>query len=655
MTHLVQKRIRRARRGSCARLCGVAVVVLIATVARAAPAPDDLFPPRPAIKPDHPRLLLRPRETKLAIPLADLRSIPHDADFKAIVERLKSQDDAAAQAMVWLLTNDAAAAEKAVRRMRAYRIPAKVDTFHIYFRLREFAFAYDWLHDCPAFDRAARDEVRANVTPLAREGLRQGDDHVFHNYTWMSSGGVALWALATAGEDAASDEVYDAIRGRFNERLYPTLRYLDALPSEPMGYWSFYVFTPGLFTLLAVQSATETDLVSAVRNSHGDWLNRNLDTLVHGTLPSMRFIPWGDLQGGPNGGVTDEMAGAIDAATWATGSADGRWFGRWLADKRGLQRYRGETAVFHPLYARRTSAAAGGAMPKPPQALSFLAGGPQGGQFTARSGWGDGDTIVGFRCADFLGNHHHYDQGGFWLYRRGLLAVDPPVYRTVGGPQQPTDVHNALLIGGQPQRAAKGQTFNTLEKFKQNLTAGKRLETGDITFTHDAGPWAAVAGQYAQAYDCPELASCVRQLLFVRPGTLVIVDRLTAKPGKQVPEIQWLLQLPSAPRDVQGGVAADNGKAWIRCRDLLPAGFSKKDTSETPVGPHRVTFTYAGKSEVVLAHVLDVGDGTEPPAAAEPVQANASGRGLAVTLGGVTYTFAGEPPYAVRASKGEGR
>ena len=28
-----------------------------------------------------------------------------------------------------------------------------------------------------------------------------------------------------------------------------------------MGYWSFYVFTPGVFTLLAGQSATETDLV----------------------------------------------------------------------------------------------------------------------------------------------------------------------------------------------------------------------------------------------------------------------------------------------------------------------------------------------------------------------------------------------------------
>ena len=87
----------------------------------------------------------------------------------------------------------------------------------------------------------------------------------------------------------------------------------------------------------------------------------------------------------------------------------------------------------------------------------------------------------------------------------------------------------------------------------------------------------------------------MRQLLFVRPGTLVIVDRLTAKPGKQVPETQWLLQLPSAPRDVQGGVAADNGKAWIRCRDVLPADFSKKQPSETPVGTHRVTFTYAGK------------------------------------------------------------
>ena len=56
----------------------------------------------------------------------------------------------------------------------------------------------------------------------------------------------------------------------------------------------------------------------------------------------------------------------------------------------------------------------------------------------------------------------------------------------------------------------------------------------------------------------------------------------------------------------------------------------------------------------MLAHVLDVGDGTEPPAA-ESVQAHVERAGLDVTLGGVTYTFAGEAPYAVKAPRSERR
>lgn len=624
---------------------------LILTPCHPSRGADDLFPPLAAIKPDRPRLLLRPKPTRMAVPLADLRDTPQDADFKAMLDRLRGQqDDAAAQAMVWLLTKDDAAADRAVKRMRAYRFPGtgKVDTFKVHYPLLEFSLAYDWLHDCPAFPKAVRDEVRANVLPLAKEGLKLGDDHVFHNYVWMSDGGVALWALATAGEDAASDEVYNQVRQQFNARLFPAMQYLDGLPGEPMGYWAQYNFTVSVLVALAAQSATETAVVAPIQKAHDDWFNRNLETLVHGTLPDLWFVPWGDLQHGSHGGVTQEMAGIIDAATWASGSADGRWMSRWIAGKRGLARFYGPQAVYYMLYTRRLPA---GPTPEHP-ALSWLAGNKQGGQLVARSGWGDGDTVVGFRCADFLGNHHHYDQGGFWVYRRGLLAVDPPVYKKVGGPQQPTDVHCTLLIGGKGQRPIdRAQSFTTLEKFKQNLTAGKRTDTGDMTFWHDAGPWAAAAGQYAQAYDVPELQSCVRQLLFVRPGTVVVVDRLAAAPGKELPEVQWLIQLPDKPKDAaDAGLSATNGKAWVRCRPVLPGG-AKPAVAETPVGTQRAAFAYAGKAEVVLVHVVDVGDGTEPTAASPAVKAERTAKGIQVTVGGEIYEFDAAAPYAVSARK----
>ena len=88
-----------------------------------------------AVKQDRPRLLLRPHATALAISLADPRALPRDRDVKNVLERLRGSDDASAQAMLWLMTGEAAAADKAIAKMQAYRLPPKVDTFHVYLLL----------------------------------------------------------------------------------------------------------------------------------------------------------------------------------------------------------------------------------------------------------------------------------------------------------------------------------------------------------------------------------------------------------------------------------------------------------------------------------------------------------------------------------------
>jgi hypothetical protein len=521
--------------------------------------------------------------------------------------------------------------------MRAYRYPGNVDTFHIYFRLSEFALAYDWLYDYPGFTREAKAEVRANLAPLVEEGLRVADDHVFHNYIWMSAGGVALWSMATAGEDDRADRQFERIRTRFNDGLYPAWQYLDGLPSEPMGYWALYVFSPGVWTLLAAQSAFETDLVAAVRTRQQGWLDRHFENVIHSTLPDLRYIPWGDLQSGPNGGVTYEMAGVMDAATWALKSPPGADFGRRLAARRGLTRFHADTAIFYMLYTRQVKT------PPAEPPLSFVASGRPSAHFIARSGWDDGATVVALGVTDHFGDHHHYDQGSFTIYRQGLLAVDPPVYRQVRGPQQKTENHNTLLLGGQPQRPVRGQWFKTVEEFRKNLQGGRRLETGDFLFSKDAGSWAAAAGQFAQAYD-GAAESCVRQLLFVRPDKVVVVDRLRAPAGKELPEVQWLLQVPQAPTQVTDAVVSSNGKSWIRCRAVFPGG-QKPTVAPTPVGTHRVAFAYPGKPTLTLVHVLEVGDGT--PGGEAAVTVNEKGATVEVTLAGTRYRFDGDPGFAV--------
>jgi hypothetical protein len=617
-------------------------VPIVALAVGARVVASELIPPATALRHDRPRLLLRPNATAHAISLEQLRTGPRDDEFRRLLSHLQRSPHAAAQALVWQITGDSAAAERALARIESYRYPGQVDTFHIYLRLTELALAYDWLYDYPGFTTQSKAQVRSRVFPLAQQGLKIADDHMFHNYVWMSAGGTALWAMATAGDDQQADALLEQIRQRFNHGLFPAWKYLDGLPSEPMGYWALYVYTPGVLTLLGAQSAYETDLVEQIRQHDGDWLDRHWKNLIHSTLPDLRFVPWGDLQSGPNGGMTHEMAGIVDATTWALRSPQGEFLSRRLQQRRGAARFHGETAIFYMLYGRNRTVP-----PKTPP-RSYLAGNQNGGHFIARSSWDDDATIVALTCTDHFGDHHHYDQGSFLIYRQGLLAVDPPVYRRIRGPQQRTDHHNTLLLDGQPQRPVRGQWFATIDAFQQNLTRGHILETGDILFHTEAEHWTAVACQFAQAYPPGTVKSCVRQLLFVRPSLVVIVDHLDASATRGVPRTQWLLQLPGAPTVQGNSVWASHGTSWLRCQPVVPAG-TAPHVSPTDVQTHRVSYEYRpdGKT-LTLVHQIEVGEGPGPAEMSEPMTVQRTEAGVEAVIAGQSFVFEDRPPHRVR-------
>ena len=611
----------------------------------------NLMPPAEQLKLDRPRVLLRPRATAHAVSIEQLRSPGTSDEYTRMYEQLRQQPNAACQALVWLIADDDKAARQAIARLRSYRMPEKFDTFHIYGRLTEFGLAYDWLCGHPEFTPAVKAEIRKAIMPLAQAGLKQTDDHMFHNYIWMSAGGTAIWALATAGEDADCNRLYEQIRQRFNTGLFPAWQYLDGLPSEPMGYWALYVFTPGVLALLGAQSAAETDVFGPIKAQYGDFLNRHLDNLVHSVLPDMRYIPWGDLQGGPNGGVTHEMAGVIDALCWATDSPHAAYLSRWLAAKRGPARFYGETVMFYMIYTRNLKPPA--AQPPVRLPLSFMAGGAHAAHFIARSAWDERATIVTLRSTDHYGDHHHYDQGSFIIYRQGLLAVDPPVYRRIRGPQQRTECHNTLLLGGSAQRPVRGQWFRTVEDFQRNLNAGRMLETGDMPFFKEAGDWAAAAAQFAQAYQPQLVQSCVRQLLFVRPDKVLVVDQIVAAADKRLPEVQWLLHCPAAPVVQRQTIWTTNGRSWLRCRPIYPEA-SPPAVEPTDVGTHRVSYSYSAANSLILVHLLEVGDGQQPGPSAT-VEVRLLPQSVEAKLAGRQFRFERKAPFAVAEDSPAGK
>jgi len=662
-----------------------ALVWLAASAASAGHAlgAADLVPPAVAIKPDRPRLLLRPADTPYAVSLKQLAALHRDADFQRMAAQLEGLQPprAAALAMAYLLSGRPEVADRAVAHMRAWQPPAGPnpkaleDPFYVYSVLSDMALAYDWLYAYPAFDAAAKTALRAKLAPLAQSGLLHGNDHVFHNYTWMFNSGAMLWALATAGDDPESDRLLAGLAPRFNRQLFPAMEYLAGGNGDAAGYWWRYCLGYAVQSLLATQSAFETDVVGAVRREHGDWLNRELDNLVLSVLPDMRFVPWGDIVIGANGGVTHEMAGRIDTLTWALRSPHGAYLSRWLARQRGLDRFLGETAIFYFLYTRNLAvepatpplSVLAGTVPifgpgKVGLSLSKSAAGTNhGGHVIMRSDWSDGATVVGFRCCDFFGQHLHLDQGSFLIYRNGQLALDAGCYRHVGGEQARTDAHNTLLFGGQGQRPEKFQTARTLDMFTERLPRG--LATGDILFYKDAGPWAAVAGQFAQAYDAQTVQSCVRQLLFVRPGVVAVVDQIAAPAGRSLPEIRWLLQVPGQPEIAGGVVVVRNAKSYLRCTALpvrgrpqgaltvensypTPAGANSGKGTPAVIDASRVVFAYESQPRLTLIHLLEVGDGP-PPAAPPAAQVDFRPGAVELLLDKKTYRFSAAPPFDV--------
>ena len=596
-----------------------ALLCLVPVVTFAQPRSDlppvvELIPPTAQIKADRPRLLLRPKATPLAISLDQLKAIPRDAEFETMLAQLKKQKDAACLAMVYLLTGDKASADAAVAKLATYKCPKKTDSFTYYMDLREAALAYDWLHDYPGFNMAAQAVVRKDYNELAAIAQKAAGDHIFHNYTWMAAGGATLWALATAGDDADADKMLDAMRTRLNNDMYHGMAYLAGQFGESPGYWTLYDLSPCALTVLAAQSAFESDLVKTIREKQGNWLNRQLDNVVFATMPNMRFVTWGDIQSGGDGGVAHEVIGVTDGLAWAMDSSNGAWLSQSVAKKRGPARFYGFHNIFYFLYTRNRKAAA----KDPP--LSYVAGtvdSPSGGTVVMRSGWADGDTAVAFRCTNFFGGHNHFDQGSFAIYRNGWLACDPDLYKDVGGPQQSTKVHNTLLIGGKGQRTLRAQWFKDVPDYVRNLTGGNKLATGQLLFFQDAAaPEAArVAGQFAQAYAPDTVKSCVRQVVFVRPGLVAVIDELVAPEGKELGTVQWGLQLPGAPTVAENAVTASNAKSFIRC---WSADKSVTPTTQPSIQKtQRATFEYKAGKEITLLHLIQIGDGA-PPAMDRP-------------------------------------
>jgi len=193
---------------------------------------------------------------------------------------------------------------------------------------------------------------------------------------------------------------------------------------------------------------------------------------------------------------------------------------------------------------------------------------PGAGYVFARSSWDDNATHFFFKCGDRYTAHQHLDNGHFLISKYHELAGDGGQYYYFGGKHDVnyllrTIAHNSILVHD-PQ-----ETWSNIRAYKEAIgNDGGQMhdwphhngavvdaeqwyrerqlyDIADIIAFEDQGNYLYVAGDCSRSYNPKKLEYFTRQIVYIRPGTFVIFDRVKSTD----PDFKktWLLQAAKPP------------------------------------------------------------------------------------------------------------
>jgi hypothetical protein len=182
------------------------------------------------------------------------------------------------------------------------------------------------------------------------------------------------------------------------------------------------------------------------------------------------------------------------------------------------------------------------------------------GQFSTRSAWTTDATYANFICGPYTESHAHHDQGSFVLFKGNWLAFDANINSHSGLVQEEAP-HNLVRV--EQNGRVVPQTYET------NCSM-KALADNAVYSYGLANVTPVYQGQAA-------VAKMEREFLFIKPGTLVIFDRVQTA-GAGVKRV-WSLNLPVTPTISGDSLSATNGKSKLDMVRLAPTGLSSQVVS----------------------------------------------------------------------------
>jgi len=549
---------------------------------------------RHAVPKEHPRLFGNAAGLKT---LAEQRP----QDFQRMLSVAQNPDSGEYARMVSISLVNAIAPDAALARhavdLAMKRINAPIVTGHAPFGsvLAECAIVFDYCYDL--WTPEERDKFIDYFNRTVAANVNE-ETHVFHNgWYGYKNWGYGIAAYATYYENPESPKLLAAIEKEFIERAAPALELSGDGGGFAEGYYvNYWIYQWMVFCNVALRCEGVDYFAMAPKFFE----NRAVAGMFEmypgiGEYGSRRPIPMGDGGGRRFGGDRDNT---LNARRILTG------YYRNDPAHQAVHAFDESTPrVSVGDYAYRDFLWHDPAIPKADLAkfkLSHFSPGP--GYVYARSSWDEDVTYFFFKCGNRFTAHQHLDVGTFLIYKEGELVGDGGHYDGFGTPHDVnyhlrTIAHNTIRVidpeeswevkergsirAGNVTANDGGQRYdwpqhNGAVADAAQWNAQKEIwETGTILAFEERGDHVFIKADCTKAYSPEKLEKMIRQIVFLRPGTIVIVDTVRVKDPAF--KTIWNLQAMKRPTNVTDDSGNDlglwtwsNGTGRLFLQTLLP-------------------------------------------------------------------------------------
>ena len=535
-----------------------------------------------AVPAEHPRLLGSRQY------LQSLAASRPDAYKRVVaVARQQKADDHAkmiSMALVCAIENDGQLGRDAVQLAMKYII-GPIREGHVTFAhdLARCAIVYDLCHEYWTAEQRSQFYEYMNATVDANV---RSETHVFHNgWYGYKHWGIGLACYAAYYENDRAAAILEGLETDWRTRAAPALDLVGDGGGWAEGYYINYWLYEWLFFC---EVARRCEGIDHYAEAPKFFENRAVASMFEAypgisTYGSRRPIPMGDGGGRVFGGDRDKVLSARRILVSRFADDPGHQAVHTFNEQTPRSSV-GDYAYKDFLW-RDTNIKAGNLEDFK---LSHISQGP--GYVYARSSWQDDATYFFFKCGDRFTAHQHLDVGHFLIYKYEELAGDGGHYDSFGSSHDVnyhlrTIAHSTILLydpaekwpgirAGNVTGNDGGQSHdwphhNGAVTDPAQWHAGRDLyDIADIVAFEDRGAYLYVAGDCTRAYSSNKMDSFTRQIVFLRPDTFVIFDRVCSRDASF--KKTWLLQAMKIPAQTDKHLVITNGKGRLFVQTLLP-------------------------------------------------------------------------------------